>query len=319
VTGALPAEPGVYRFRDARGRVLYVGRATDLQARVRSYSGDLGDRRHLRPMVAAIDRIEAVVCASAHEAAWLERNLLEARLPRWNRTPGGQETPVRIALDPRPETPGLRLLHDRDRVADAVVVFGPYLGGEQVRRALTGLSRLHPLALTTSRPGATERAMAYERGVTEHDRGAMVAQLEAILGRKPEAIARAHDGLTARRDRAAAATAFELAARIHDELLALDWITSTQRVAVLRGGDADVHGWAHGVLVSFGVRDGRLCTWSQRRYSAAAAARYVATTPPAWREFADRNAALAATRAARPARPRAGRRCTATAGTARGT
>jgi excinuclease ABC subunit C len=77
----LPLGPGVYRFRDAAGRVLYVGRAVCLRRRVASYWGDLGDRRHLAPMVARIAQVEAVPCASAHEAAWLERNLLERRTP----------------------------------------------------------------------------------------------------------------------------------------------------------------------------------------------------------------------------------------------
>jgi hypothetical protein len=77
----LPAAPGVYRFSDAAGRVLYLGRAVSLRRRVVSYWGDLGDRRHLTPMVARAARVDAVVCDSAHEAARLERNLLRAALP----------------------------------------------------------------------------------------------------------------------------------------------------------------------------------------------------------------------------------------------
>src|SRR5262249_56977330 len=71
----LPSTPGVYRFRDAGGRVLYLGRAVQLRRRVGSYWTDLGDRSHLAAMVARIARIEAVSCDSEHEAAWLERNL----------------------------------------------------------------------------------------------------------------------------------------------------------------------------------------------------------------------------------------------------
>lgn len=80
----LPSGPGVYRFRDSRDRVLYVGRATALRQRVGSYWSDLRDRRHLRRMVASVARIEAVACDSVHEAAWLERNLLETSMPPWN-------------------------------------------------------------------------------------------------------------------------------------------------------------------------------------------------------------------------------------------
>src|SRR5690349_19555074 len=103
----LPATPGVYRFRDARGRALYVGRASQLRRRVASYWGDLRGRRHLGRMVARIVRVEEVACESEHEAAWLERNLLERSMPPWNRTAGGQEVPVYLRLDARPGGPGL--------------------------------------------------------------------------------------------------------------------------------------------------------------------------------------------------------------------
>ncbi len=78
----LPLAPGVYRFRDQAGRVLYVGRAVSLRRRVLSYWGDLGDRGHLAPMVARIARVEAVICDSAHKAdgqAGAERDLARLR------------------------------------------------------------------------------------------------------------------------------------------------------------------------------------------------------------------------------------------------
>jgi excinuclease ABC subunit C len=122
---ALSAEPGVYRFRDAQGRVLYIGRAINLRRRVGSYWGGLRGRRHLLRMVAQIDRVEAVTCDSEHEAAWLERNLLERSKPRWNRTAGGQETPVYIRLE---RSAGLKLVYDHSGTSDSTPTFGPYLG-----------------------------------------------------------------------------------------------------------------------------------------------------------------------------------------------
>ena len=142
----LPAAPGVYRFSDARGRVLYLGRAVSLRRRAVSYWGDLGDRGHLAPMVARTASLEAVVCDSAHEAAWLERNLLQASLPPWNRAPsGGQEKEVWIRLSESARTPGVAVVH-RPSPAPGARYFGPYLGGLQVRRAVSGLSRVLPLA-----------------------------------------------------------------------------------------------------------------------------------------------------------------------------
>jgi excinuclease ABC subunit C len=67
VIARLPLTPGVYRFRDATGQVLYLGRATALRRRVASYWLDLRDRGHLTPMVARVRLIEAVSCDSAHE------------------------------------------------------------------------------------------------------------------------------------------------------------------------------------------------------------------------------------------------------------
>ncbi|MFZ0217391.1 MAG: nucleotide excision repair endonuclease, partial [Candidatus Dormiibacterota bacterium] len=111
IVACLPDGPGIYRFRDQDDRVLYIGRATSLCRRVASYWSRPRDRIHLVPMVAAIARVEAVACESVYEATWLERNLLEAWLPPWNRTPGGQEVAVSIRLDLDPRRPGLRMVH----------------------------------------------------------------------------------------------------------------------------------------------------------------------------------------------------------------
>jgi hypothetical protein len=129
----LPPGPGVYRFRDAAGGVLYLGRSVSLRRRVASYWGDLGDRGHLAAMVARIARVEAVPCDSAHEAAWLERNLLERRKPPWNRSPsGGQESEVWIRLSESAPAPGVMVVRRR-RTGDRARHFGPYLRGQKAQ------------------------------------------------------------------------------------------------------------------------------------------------------------------------------------------
>src|SRR5262245_59542994 len=102
VVRRLPNLPGLYRFRDADGKILYIGRATQLRSRAASYWSDLRDRPRLRRMVPLIATVEAVVCDSVHEAAWLERNLLGRRKPRWNRARDGQESTVHIGLEAGP-------------------------------------------------------------------------------------------------------------------------------------------------------------------------------------------------------------------------
>ncbi|HEY2794982.1 MAG TPA: GIY-YIG nuclease family protein [Micromonosporaceae bacterium] len=286
IVAELGTGPGVYRFRDARGRVLYIGRAVNLRRRVGSYWGDLRDRRHLRRMVPQIDRIEAVTCDSEHEAAWLERNLLERSLPRWNRTRGGQETPVYITLG----ASGLAIAYERDDGS-----FGPYLGSARVRTALSGLHRVLPLDYTNGRLTGTGRDLARIRGVVPGDRAGLIRTLSEVLAREPTARSAVHEELTRRRDVAAAALAFEHAARIQDEIAAVEWVCAPQRVTSDDTASVTVVGWHEGVSVRFGFSGGRMSTWTQR---AGAEPADISSTPSHWVAFAQRNAQLAARLAA---------------------
>jgi excinuclease ABC subunit C len=297
----LPLGPGVYRFRDAAGRILYVGRAACLRRRVASYWGDLGDRGHLAAMVARIARVEAVPCASAHEAAWLERNLLQRRTPPWNLSrSGGQEAEVWIRLSQSANAPGVTVAR-RPR-GDQARYFGPYLGGQKTRHAVSGLSRVLPLGpaayWATDPPAGTRRELARVRGGPASAGADLARAVAAVLDRDPAAVAALRGELIRRRDSAAAALAFEFAGRVQAELEAVDWITAEQKVTQAQPSDFDVLGWAGGVLVRFEVRAGRLSGWTQRVCAAAAARRHLARAPadpgPAWTDFARQTAELAA-------------------------
>jgi excinuclease UvrABC nuclease subunit len=292
---ALPLTAGVYRFRDQGGRVLYIGRAVSLRRRVQSYWRDLGDRGHLAPMVARIARVEAVPCDSAHEAAWLERNLLERRLPPWNRSPGGQESEVWIRVSAAPRAPGLTVVRGH-RGRPAPGDFGPYLGGRKVRDAVSGLSRVLPLGHAADHPAGTGRELALVRGATPADRAGLARGIAAVLSRDQAALAGLRADLAARRDAAATALAFEFAAKLQTELEAVDWVTAEQKVTrdQREQPDADVYGWASGVLVCFEIRGGRMSGWRQRPCAAAAARRYLERSEPGWAAFARRSAELAA-------------------------
>jgi len=293
-TAALPTGPGVYRFRDGRGRTLYIGRATSLRSRVRSYWGDLRGRGHLRRMVPKVAQVEALACRSLHEACWLERNLLEQSLPYWNRARGGAEVPVYVVLDARGLAPSLRVVHDRAEVDAQVACFGPYLGGFRVRTAIDALARVLPLASTGTRLGGFERDLARLRGVGPHDRARIVGVLTGLFERDPDAVRQAQALLTARRDRAVAELAFERAASVQAQVRALEWLAAEQQVTCDGAGDYQVCGWAGGRLLLLQARGGRMNRWSVRPCSAEAAARPLAKTPRAWRDFAAVNAELAA-------------------------
>jgi excinuclease ABC subunit C len=239
-------------------------------------------------MVARIAQVEAVICDSAHEAAWLERNLLEHRRPPWNRTPGGQEAEVWIRLSASPRRPGLTVVRQ-----PAPGDFGPYLGGQKVRDAVSGLGRVLPLGYAGDARAGSERDMARVLGTSPAARSGLARTIAAVLDRDQAAVAALRAELTARRDTAAAALAFEFAGRLQAELEALDWVTGEQKVTGAQD-DADVCGWADGLLVWFEIRDGRMRGWRQRPCGPAAARRHLTGTPPGWADFARRNAELAA-------------------------
>ncbi len=293
----LPTAPGVYRFRDAQGRALYIGRAVDLRRRVLSYWGDAAEVRGLRRMVAAATRLEAIECDSPHEAAWLERNLLERRRPRWNRAIGGEEVPVWITVTLDVRRPGLRLVHEHE-MPHGPLLFGPYLGGRRVRLALAALHRVAPLAWTGTGITGSERAMAGRLGVGPADGPGIGRLLVAILGREPSAVAWARQVLLARRDAAAERLDFETAATARDELKALAWLTAPQRVTMPDAADRDLAAWQDGHLLTLSIHAGRLDEWGVRSMGAGPAADRVARTPPEWRAFTERAVALAARLAA---------------------
>lgn len=278
----LPTGPGVYRFRNSAGRVLYVGRAVNLRRRVTSYWRDLRDRSHLAPMVAQIACVEAVSCATPHEAAWLERNLLETAKPRWNRAIGGAEVPVYLRLTDRIEVV--------DEISPEGQTYGPYLGGTKVRLAAAALNRALSLDYIGRPLKGAEAELARVLGISGRDPVGLRQAAAAVLARDMTAVEALRAELVSRRDRVAALQAYELAGRLQSELAAIDWVIAEQRVTALEPYDAEVCGWCDGVLVRFTIHGGRMTQWSIRRCAKPA----TDTTPPEWADFARANAELAA-------------------------
>jgi excinuclease ABC subunit C len=252
----LPATPGVYRMRDAGGRVLYVGRSGDLRARVRSYWRDLRDRPHLASMLRSAAWVEPTLCASEHEAALFERHLLTRRRPPYNRITGVEQL-VHLRLATDPAAPSLDPVVPEPGDMPDGELFGPYLGWEPVRLAAAGLNRLYPVRYTADRLEPSLRELARSRGVGPGDRRAMAGRIRAVLERRPRALAGAVARLTDLRDRAAAALQFESAAELQRQLDGLRWVAQA-RPRPAGYGDADVWASAGSLGALLEVRAGRL-------------------------------------------------------------
>ena len=128
----------------------------------------------------------------------------------------------------------------------------------------------------------------------------LASAVASVLDREPTAVADALAALTARRDAAAGAHAYEAAARLQEEIQAVEWVVASQRVTVPGvEGDGDVTAWAHDVLVRLRIRDGRLRAWDQETCARPAPG---TRAPAGWLPFLRRNAELAARLAALPVR-----------------
>ena len=196
-----------------------------------------------------------------------------------------------------PFTPGVYRFRDRAGrvlyIGRAPGDFGPYLGGQKARDAVSGLSRVLPLGHAADQRAGTGRELALVRGASPAARADLARGIVAVLNRDQAAVDALRAELTARRDAAATALAFEFAGKLQTELEAVDWVTAAQRVTRAEG-EADVYGWADGLLVCFEIRGGRMTGWRQRPCSPAAARRYLGQSPPGWAAFALVNAQLAA-------------------------
>lgn len=294
----LPHEPGVYILRDVRGRVIYVGRSRDLATRVRSYWIDLKDRPHLVRMLPRVEWIEPVVCASEHEAAFLESDLLERHPTRYNRTLG-MESCVWLRLDAGPRTPDLQVVHQLER-HDGAEWFGPYLGWEPARQAAAGLLRLNPIRFTGAAMTRSDRELARSLGVREADRTALAAAIRAVLNRDERAVQDSIRRLSEVRDAAAERLMFEHASAVQEQIRGLRWIAQPQKLAVLDWVDDDFAAvaavGATAVRVVLSLRRGRLAQRHFERLTKPNAARQ--RDQSAWTELARRNAELMASLAA---------------------
>jgi len=141
---ALPVEPGVYLFRDADGRVLYVGKAQNLRARVRSYWNRGGDGRMQVPfLLERIADVEVIATANVKEALLLENQLIKRHKPRFNVRLRDDKQYLALRLDPTEAYP--RFTETRRFARDGALYFGPYTSSTSLRGTLGSLQRIFPL------------------------------------------------------------------------------------------------------------------------------------------------------------------------------
>jgi len=249
--GRLPqisTSPGVYLLKDAQGRVIYVGKAKNLRARVRTYLRGGDDRSHVRFLVGRIADVEVLVTANEKEALILENNLIKQYKPRYNIRLKDDKSYVSVKVTMQDEWP--RVLVTRRIVRDGGRYLGPFHDAGAVRDALDTVRKVFPLRTCSdavfrnrSRPCIEydiKRCLA--PCVLPVDRQTYQEQLrQAVLvieGRSREVVA----AMSERMHAAAEAERFEEAARLRDRIRAVERTQERQQVLTHWGTDQDVFG-----------------------------------------------------------------------------
>jgi excinuclease ABC subunit C len=266
----LPAKPGVYLFRDAGGRVLYIGKAKSLRPRVRSYFQQGGDGRpQLGRLPGMVADVEVIVTGNEAEALHVEQNLVKRHRPPFNVRLRDDKSFPYIAVTVEDDYP--RVMFTRERHRRGVVYFGPYANAKKVRETLDVLNRVFQYRPCEGpKPGRhsgipcldyhIERCKAPCVGYIDMDayRQLIDGVIEFLSG-ETRPILR---DLERRMQEAAADERFEDAARYRNRLFAIRHLAERQAADRRSVGTVDVIGIAtegdRAAVQIFPLRDGRL-------------------------------------------------------------
>jgi excinuclease ABC subunit C len=271
-TGTIPLDPGVYKFRDAKSRVIYVGKAKSLRQRLNSYFADVAALHpRTRQMVMTAASVEWTVVTTEVEALQLEYNWIKEFDPRFNVRYRDDKSYPSLAVTLFEEYPRLQVMRGPKR--KGVRYFGPYAHAWAIRETLDLLLRVFPAR--TCSAGVFKRAGQVGRpcllgyigkcsapcvgrvSAAEHRRivddfcDFMTGKTEVMVRRLEKQMAQASSELD-----------FERAARLRDDLGALRRAVEKQAVVLADGTDADVVAFAQDDLEAavqiFHVRGGRV-------------------------------------------------------------
>jgi excinuclease ABC subunit C len=270
--GSIPRDPGVYRFRDEHGRVIYVGKARSLRSRLSSYFQDISA---LHPRTQAMVRtgasVEWTVVGTEVEALQLEYSWIKEFEPRFNVKYRDDKSYPYLAVTMSEEVPRAQVMRGSKRKGTRY--FGPYAHAWAIRETLDLLLRVFPVrtcsagvyrrAATSGRAcllGYIDKCSAPCIGRVSPDRHREIAEdlCDFLAGGARSHLAR----LTAEMTEAAKVLDFERAAGLRDDIAAMTKALERSAVVLPDGTDADVVGIADDELEAafhvFMVRDGRV-------------------------------------------------------------
>ncbi|MGD9125548.1 MAG: excinuclease ABC subunit UvrC [Desulfarculaceae bacterium] len=246
----VPQQPGVYLMKNAKGQVVYVGKAKRLRSRLSSYAREIKApsfyRHKVQTMVSKVASVDFVVTNTEKEALILENSLIKRHRPRYNVDLRDDKNYLMLRLSLEHEFPRLSLV--RKSADDGARYFGPFDKAGAARQTLYMLQRIFPLRRCTdytlknrSRPCLdfdTGRCTAPCTGqISQEDYRCLAQQMEAFFSGKGQKVA---GELKRLMTEASNKEHYEQAAVYRDRLQALERTLERQRVAKATGEDQDV-------------------------------------------------------------------------------
>ena len=247
----LPDRPGVYLYKDAKGQVVYVGKAASVRSRVRSYFQASRTRdAKTDALVDHIADIDYIVTANELEALILESNLVKRHRPRYNIILRDDKHYPFLKLTTNEEFP--RLLVARRVQKDGATYYGPFYPATALRETLRLVRALFPLRTCSIKiDGAAERpCLQYyihrckapcTGWETREGYDRTVKDVQAFLEGRDEDLARR---LTTEMEEAAAQEKFERAGILRDQVQALNTVRERQKIISVEPEDQDILGLA---------------------------------------------------------------------------
>ncbi len=275
-TKNVPREPGVYLFKDRSGKVLYIGKAKNLNKRIHSYFSKGKDHPYkLYLILTNADTIEHIITATEKEALILEGNLIKRYRPRYNVILKDDANYPLLKLDINNRYPRLTIV--RRMKNDGDLYFGPFTSASAVRSTLRLIGPVFPLrkCKTKGTPKRSRPCLNYQLGrclgpccldVGVEDYQEIVDQVKLFLeGRSKELISQLREIM----QKASRGLNFERAARVRDQIRAVEKTVERQTVVSTEMKDQDVIGLSRsgkeaGIVILF-VRSGYMV--GSRNYS----------------------------------------------------
>ncbi|MEX2314811.1 MAG: excinuclease ABC subunit UvrC, partial [Thermomicrobiales bacterium] len=240
---ALSTGPGIYMMKNVRGEVIYVGKAASLRSRVRSYFQERGQPDpKTRELVTHITDFDVIRTDTASEALILENELIKRYQPHYNVRLKDNKTYPYICITAE-EWP--RVISTRRIIRDGSRYFGPYTSAGSVHKTLDLLNRLFPYRVCDIKitGDAPRPCLYYHMGrclgpcisaTTKEEYGRAIEGVALFLeGRGDELIPE----MQARMESLAENLEFERAARIRDELGAIEHVLERQKIVTGKGDD----------------------------------------------------------------------------------